>query len=41
MSTYHTLAGLDAYQQGGDLVLTDCDTIDEAQATGRWIRFEP
>jgi hypothetical protein len=41
MTPYHTLAGLDAYQQDAALILTDCETIDEAQASGRWIRYEP
>jgi len=25
------------FQQGGKVVVTDEDTIDEAQASGRWI----
>jgi len=29
------------YQDEDELVVTDQSSIDEAQATGRWIRFDP
>lgn len=28
------------YQAGGDLVVSDQHDLDDAQATGRWIRVE-
>jgi len=30
---------VDLYQHNGALVATDADGIDEAQASGRWIRY--
>jgi hypothetical protein len=29
------------YQVAGELVATDRSSIDEAQASGRWIRYTP
>ena len=29
-----------AFQVAGDLVVTDQATLDEAQASGRWVRLE-
>jgi hypothetical protein len=28
------------FQQGSDLLVTDCETLDDAQRTGQWIRVD-